>query len=253
MRNKILDSYVQKKKEAYMQFMGIDSFPDFTLVSKHMDKNDSKDVGWGAFAEHFYDVNTFKHKLVVWEDLWKNQSAGDYLLFHEFTHILDTERFVNKDKMRNAMIRGYTEYHAGQVDLLRIAGEKSYNVPASFSIKTVVKTVGTDKTLEEYINSSAYAAIELINRTDFPTDMATFAAMLSMTFNYFGRRSVCKLYAQDYNDTVDMTIIRNFIGEEPFDALNKFMEGFFDDSKVELIMEFFFKMFVSLAQKHNLK
>ncbi len=41
-------------------------------------------------------------------------------MFHEFTHILDTEMYAQKDKMKNVMHKGFLEYHAGQIDFLKI-------------------------------------------------------------------------------------------------------------------------------------
>lgn len=55
----------------------------------------------------------------MWEDLWKPQLHGDYVIFHELTHLLDTENLVNGDKKKNAMVRGFLEYHANLYGVIR--------------------------------------------------------------------------------------------------------------------------------------
>ena len=41
-----------------------------------------------------------------------------YIVFHEFTHILDTEMYAKQDSWKYMALSGYTEYHAAQVELM---------------------------------------------------------------------------------------------------------------------------------------
>ena len=65
-----------------------------------------------------------------------------YILFHEFTHILDAETYARGDKVKYATSSGFTEYHASQIELLKMLGANSANEHISFSTKKMVKTIG---------------------------------------------------------------------------------------------------------------
>ena len=53
-------------------------------------------------------------------------------------------------------------------------------------------------------------------------------------FNYYGRRSICKMYATDYIDEADTSVIAGFISEDTVKALDAFMLGWLDTGKVSL-------------------
>lgn len=111
MANGLLLQYVNKRKNDYKHFMGVSSLPSFELISKHISLSDANASGCGALATHRFDFQSQSHSIEVWEDLWKPQLHGDYVIFHELTHLLDTENLVNEDKKKNAMVRGFLEYH----------------------------------------------------------------------------------------------------------------------------------------------
>ena len=71
-------------------------------------------------------------------------------------------------------------------------------------------------------------------------------------FNYYGRRSICKMYATDYIDEADTSVIAGFIGEGTAKALDAFMLGWLDTGKVSLLDALYGKMIVSLAQRNKL-
>ena len=71
-------------------------------------------------------------------------------------------------------------------------------------------------------------------------------------FNYYGRRSICKMYAIDYVANEDMSVIAGFIGEDTVKALDAFMLGWLDTTRVSLIDALYGKMIVELAQRNNL-
>ena len=63
-----------------------------------------------------YQTQTNKHTLVVSTNL----KLAKHLIFHEFTHIYDSYRYVKGDKVRCAGLSGFTEYHASQVELVQL-------------------------------------------------------------------------------------------------------------------------------------
>ncbi len=213
---------------------------------------DANKKGFGSFASHHYDIQTGTHFLYVWSDMYQPQLHAEYLLFHEFTHILDTEMYVQKDKIKNVMYKGFLEYHAGQIDFLKVLGVEKIDMSFNFSMKQMCETVCGPKVAEEFVIEAYDTSTNLINRSDFPADVETLATTFGLIFNYLGRRSTCKMYAVDYVEKVDNKVIENFIGKEPFKALNIFMNGWLAEDHIKLIGEFYFKMVISKTQDYPL-
>ena len=73
-----------------------------------------------------------------------------------------------------------------------------------------------------------------MNRTDFPRDIEALKTTVGVLYNYFGVRSICKMYAKDYTEEVDNTIIIQKLSKVLFEEINSFMVGWFNEAQVEL-------------------
>lgn len=248
----LLNTYVNQSAKRYIDFMGIEKLPQFRIVEKIMSLSNANKKGFGAFASHHYDIQTGTHSLEVWSDIYQPQLHAEYLLFHEFTHILDTEVYVQKDKMKYVMYKGFFEYHAGQIDFLKVLGVKRIDASISFSMKQILETVGNTKTAEEFVIAAHDTSTNLINRSDFPADVETLAITFGLIFNYWGRRSISKMYAADYVEKVDNEAIERCIGKELFKALDLFMNGWLAENQINLIGEFYLKMIASKMKEYSL-
>ena len=60
------------------------------------------------------------------------------------------------------------------------------------------------------------------------------------------------MYAKDFEDKADNTVIARLINENTVKALDAFMLGWFDQSRVTLIDTLYHKMAISLAQQYKL-
>lgn len=225
MANGLLLQYVNKRKNDYKHFMGVSSLPSFELISKHISLSDANASGWGAWATHRFDFQSQSHSIEVWEDLWKPQLHGDYVIFHELTHLLDTENLVNGDKKKNAMVRGFLEYHASQIETIKILGYESIGENISFSMKQQVETVASIKSMQNFVDEPANTAKSLLRRSDFPKDLETLLTTAALIFNYYGRRSICLMHAQDYREDVDIIEFSEFIGTAQLAALDTFLKS----------------------------
>lgn len=248
----LLDTYVNQSVKRYIAFMCIERFPQFKIISKKISLLDANKKGFGSFASHHYDIPTKAHSLVVWSDIYQPQLHAEYLLFHEFTHILDTEMYVQGDKLKNVMYKGFSEYHAGQIDFLKVLQAKKIDTGINFSMRRLLETVGNSETAEEFVITAHDTATNLISRSDFPADVETLATTFGLIFNYWGRRSICKMYATDYVERVNNEAIEKFIGKEPFKALDAFMNGWLVEDQIKLIGEFYFKMIASKMKEYSL-
>ncbi|WP_334104163.1 hypothetical protein [Muricomes intestini] len=246
----LLHTYIKQAAKRYIDFMEIEKLPQFGIVEKVISLSSVDKRGFGSYATHHYDILTGTHTLIVWPGIC--QLHAEYLLFHEFTHILDTDMYVQKDKMKNAMYKGFSEYHAGQIDFLKVLGVKKIDPSISFSMNQIVDTVENTKAAEEYVIKSHDVSTNLINRSDFPADVETLAITVGLIFNYWGRRSICKMYAVDYVESVDNTAIEKFIGKDLFRALDTFMNGWLEEEQIKIIADFYFKMMVSKTKEYSL-
>ena len=238
--------------EDYKNFVGISDFPNFTIKSKEMTLEKSTKQGFDAPAAVFYDVSTGEHSLEIWSKLYLPQMNAQYLVFHEFTHIWDAEMYSLKDKVKHMSNKGYTEFHAAQIDFMRILGAHNIYDHFSFAMDQKIETFSGTKIAKDFVEMPLNLATELIKRADFPANIETLATTMATIFNYYGRRSICKMYAVNYDDASDTSIIATFLGEDTIKALDAYMLGWFDKNKVSLIDELYKRMVLTLVSKYNL-
>jgi len=247
-----LESYIKGCESYFIHFCEINSFPKYQIVSKELTLDKALKQGFDSVAAAFYDVTTGTHRLEIWSQLYLPQMNAKYLVFHEFTHILDAEIYSQKDKLKNVSNKGYTEYHAAQNDLMQLLGEKSVSEQFSFNMNQHFETFSGKKSALEFLMMPHKHAVEMINRKDFPANIEALAVTLSLIFNYYGRRSICKMYANNFEDTADNTIIARLIHEDTVKALDVFMVGRLDKGKVAMIDTLYQRMAISLAQQFKL-
>ncbi|MGE7912187.1 hypothetical protein [Lysinibacillus xylanilyticus] len=94
--------------------------------------------------------------------------------------------------------RGFTEYHAGQIEFLKLLEANSIEEKISFSLTKFITTVIGDTTVLEYVLSGRHGTRQLVSEIDFPYNLNSFSSGIGMIFNHLGRVSICRLYASDY-------------------------------------------------------
>ena len=177
-----------------------------------------------------YNLKTNEHILRICIDSKISKS----IIFHEFTHILDADMYAKNDPHKYVKVTGYTEYHASQVELMVMLGaNKIQPDDFSFTLGTEIKLFETGKTVENYLNSRHQLVIDMMSRTDFPRDIEALKTTIGVLYNYFGLRSICQMYAEDYHEKVDNTVIIKKIPSELFEEINSSMVGWFNQSQVE--------------------
>ena len=75
---------------------------------------------------------------------------------------------------------------------------------------------------------------------------------LGAIFNYYGRRSICKMYAENYEDDADMSVISSLIKEQTVTALNSFMLNWMNPGQVAIVDALYYRMAISIAQQYHL-
>lgn len=241
---KKLESY----KNDFMKFMKINDFPTYDLQTKSVSIEIAKAQGYDSIATTHYQTSTNSHTLVVSTNLILEK----YLLFHEFTHILDSEYYVHGDKMRYAGLSGFSEYHASQIELMQLVGANFFDENISFSVNHKITTISGEKTVAQYIEEKRLHAIELFTREDFPANVETLKSAFGVLFNYFGLRSICKMYCTDYVETIDNRAFLKYISSFNFISINNLMQGWLDTDKIDRSINLYVNTVFPLITQYRL-
>ncbi|MGE7926406.1 hypothetical protein [Lysinibacillus xylanilyticus] len=183
----LIQSYITEKLISYKKFMLIEKMP---IPEINIDR-------FKTNAAHNYNVELDEHKLIVGPNIINRNM--EYILFHEFTHMYDVITFSAKKTDVYAANRGFTEYHASQIELLKLLDARTVNDEIQFSLTQSIETILGDITVFEYILSLRNSAREGIREESFPDSKENLLTALGMIFNHLGRISICRLYANDYD------------------------------------------------------
>lgn len=241
---KQIDTYIDE----YKDFMGIERFPEYTLKTHEAKISTADSQGYEIAAAAHYQPETNQHTLLISTNLLLSK----HLMFHEFTHMLDSELYVNHDKVRYAGLSGYTEYHASQVELLSLLGAEKYDATLSFSMKTLVPTFAGTKSVSQYVREKYNHAIELFGRDDFPADIASLKTALGVLHNYWGLRSICEMYSSDFEEKIQNYAFLKHIPTVHFSALNNLMHGKLDSPKIDLSICAYLQIIFPIIQSNKL-
>ncbi len=232
----------------YKDFMEIEQFPEYTLQTKQVSINVADLQGFDSVAAAFYQPLTGEHTLVVSTNLVLSQ----YVMFHEFTHIYDSEQYANGDKIRYLGLSGYTEYHASQAELAHLLGAKTIKDVPSFSMNTTISTYGNEVTVARYVQNKYQHAIALFSRTDFPANINTLKSAFGVLYNYWGLRSICEMYATDFVETIDNTAFLKYIPTITFSRINNLMHGWLDETEINSSIPLYVNAIIPIAQQYKL-
>lgn len=223
--SKQLNVYINE----YKDFMGIKQFPKYNLQTHKASISTADSQGFEVAAATFYQPLTGEHTLLISSNL----NLSKHLMFHEFTHMYDSELYVKGDKIRYAGLSGYTEYHASQIELVLLLEAKTIEAAPSFSMNKVISTFSGEKSVLQYVEEKYQHAIDLFSRSDFPANINTLKSALGILYNYWGLRSICEMYATDFVETIANEAFMKFIPTVNFSILNNLMHGWFDEAKID--------------------
>lgn len=252
LERQLVNMYVINNLESYKNFMGINEIPEFDIVLFEISLEEAGQKGYGVLASHSYNVNTDKHTLKVWKDIYKSTLYADYILFHEFTHMYDTVNYSAKDKILYASNRGFTEYHAAQVELLKLLGGESIENIQSFSLTEQIETIAGQETVFSYITNSHAAVTEFISRSNFLDSIESLSTGFGLFFNHLGRMSICRMYASDYDQYIHEVEKINFEDpyiEDKFSEIKPMMKGFLSEADIMNIGRIYFSVIIEIAKK----
>ncbi|WP_405026854.1 hypothetical protein [Lysinibacillus boronitolerans] len=227
---------------SYKEFMFIDKMPTFQIRIEENKNN----------ASHNYNVGADKHLLIVGPNIINKNM--EYILFHEFTHMFDVMTISAKNPSVYFANRGFTEYHASQIELLKLLGSKNKSDNLSFSLTQTVETAIGITTVLEYISKLRDTVKWEIKEEGFPDNLATLSTALGMIFNHLGRISICQLYANDYDlfkeELEDLDFAVNFLGKD-FSKIVSLAKGFLNNQGIANFGILFYPIAYELVKKHE--
>jgi len=243
-----LKTQIESYANDYMNFMGITSFPTYSLQTRKASLELVLARGFGSVASASYQSLTDSHILSV----CTNVDVPKYIIYHELTHILDTEQYAKNSVFRYTGLSGYTEYHASQVELMYLLGADFANGTVSFKMDSVIDTIAEQKKVAQYVEEKRHLVNELFSRENFPTDIEMLKTAFGILFNYWGVRSICEMYSVDYSEKIDNSIFLKFISTYDFVAMNNLMHGWLNNSQIEISMTVYLNTVFHLINEFKL-
>lgn len=240
-----LDQYIIE----YSSFIGMKYSPRFDLKFKEVSQAQADIDGIDSLANTQFIIELQKHILCV----SSNAPLKRYVIFHELTHMLDSELYIKGNKIRKMGLAGYTEYHASQIGFAQLLGADVLKNIKPFSMYDVCETISGKKSVLEYVREKQETARYLFSRKDFPASLKHLSDALGVLFNYWGLRSICEMYATDFAEVVDNGIFMEFIPSVHFCAINRLMHGWLDEKQIEQSMVLYNTIFCTIAQQWNLR
>lgn len=240
-----IDNYIIE----YSDFVGINYSPNYELRFKEVSQERADIDGIESPANTRFLIDLQKHILCVAENL----SIEKYIVFHELTHMLDSDLYVNGSKIRKMGLGGgYTEYHASQIGFAKLLGASEVKNIKPFSMNDMCKTISGNKSILEYVREKQQTASFLFGKKDFPADFARLSDAMGVLFNYWGVRSICEMYATDFVEIIDNDVFMKFIPSNHFCAINRLMHGWLEEKQIEQSIVIYNIIFCTIAQQRNL-
>ena len=154
-------------------------------------------------------------------------------------------------------MKGYIEYHAAQVELIKQLGASTIQDELSFSMNGVIKCISGSKSVIDVLRIGKKSETDLIQRGDFPTDLEMLVTTMGMVFNHLGRASVCKMYASDYEqysgELEDYTVEESLFGSDAWKIIVSLMKGFMNDQAIDMEMKCHLEIMVTLMKKYGIE
>lgn len=248
MNEYLLRSQLKVFEEEFKNFMSITAFPQYELRTKSASVKVADTQGYESVATTQYQPQNGIHSLLV----SKNIKLTKELVFHEFTHILDSEMYTKNDRVRYLGLSGFTEYHASQVELAQLLGGSSIDSISSFSMNTIITTISGKKSVYQYVEEKHQLAAALFNRDDFPMSLEVLKSAIGVMYNYWGLRSICEMYATDYVEITDNVAFLKFIPTHHFTMLNNLMHGWLDEDAINLSINIYIEIIFPIIKEYKL-
>ncbi len=121
------------------------------------------------------------------------------LLFHEFTHALDISLYGAGDVNEYNALRGYLEYHAAQIEMMKLVGASKITDSVEFSMHDTIADIEGAKSVLEYVEHGIEVVTSVMNKPGFKTDITQVFHAVGALCNHLGRLAICQIASPDFD------------------------------------------------------
>lgn len=129
-----------------------------------------------------------------------------------------------------------TADYASQVELMVLLGENNIR-PNKFTF-SLDSEIFHKKTVKDYLLQKHQLFVDMMNGKAVTMNAEKLITTLGVLYNYWGLRSVCKMYGQNYIEQIDNTPIIKEFPERMFFVADTFMEGWFDKKRWNRVLDY---------------
>ena len=98
-----IKNLIKEYEKEYIEFMEIEKLPQYKIDFFEINVEESDAAGFASAAQAYYNTKTDEHILRI----CKSSEIPRYIVFHEFTHILDTEMYAKQDSWKYMALSGH--------------------------------------------------------------------------------------------------------------------------------------------------
>lgn len=251
----MLHGYINRVESAYREFMGGATLPEMKIQPMSLEEMRQK----LATAVVTYDPSIDEYTFQVFEQINNPTIASDceYIIYHELTHAADIYRYGVRDQNRYNELRGYLEYHASQVELMKLLGASRFDQNVSFSMKDKIRDMNGELSVSDFVAKGIETTNESIARPGFNDSIAMIFHAVATLYNHLGRVSICQMFSTDYadsSDSVESTCpgVRLF-GQEVWGCIEGVFKGLMSAAQIQLGGKLYYSSLVRLLQSRGIK
>lgn len=251
----LLQKYVAAKQREYAAFMGGAVLPPMSLKPLSIDEL----LRNPAWATVMYDPRTDRYELQVFDHIHDPNVAmsSDYLLFHEFTHALDISLYGAGDVNKYNALRGYLEYHAAQVEMVKLVGAFKITDSVTFSMCDAITDIEGPKSVLEYVLHGIEVITSAMVKPGFKTGIAQVFHAVGALYNHLGRLSICQMASTDFDQYARELMERcpgaELFGQDAWSLIVNVFCGIMDEPSIQLGGQVYFGTLIQLFQRYGIQ
>lgn len=160
--------------------------------------NEVKFVKEDSFWARFQSQELYNKKYILYvnEELFqKNNYFIEQTLYHEFTHLMDSLKFLSydSDNFKKVMI-SYSEFHASEIEMLK----RLEQVEGDISLQSEIYHVGI-LSIQYFMTQSFEHLLKDLELMSNNSNIKNFYFNTNKLFYFFGYISALKQYKIDYD------------------------------------------------------
>ena len=182
--------------------------------------------------------------------------SSDYLLYHEFTHALDISLYGAKDTNKYNQLRGYLEYHAAQVEMLKLLGAEDHSDHIAFSMRDTITDIEGARPVLEYVEHGIAVVTSAMQKPDFKRNIASVFHAVGALYNHLGRTSICVAASSDFDEYAAKLDAAcpgvDLFGREVWSLITSVFSGVMNERAIPIAGQIYYGSLIQLFKEYGL-